>query len=320
MSKLVENFNFRKVGLADLEDFPRDGIHHHLMRLASFCSGSKISALEAVDLIYQKFNESPQRRQLQPREVENAVDKAFGGTVPIRSTQRGFLLPPEFEKTTPGSFWNTRIPLPTKKPNKALISRSVKSTPWTLEDMWEESPLRLDEFNPAQILSLLYEPTELVCCGSVNQFMTLTVSDWLNGDHWMGDQVVPNPSRLKLGVTLSNNDRLSAHSRDATGKRRYIVIESDDETLSFDEKAAVLKYLSEKAGGALKMVVHTGGKSLHGWYKAAPDEFINWKFMELACLLGADPRMWLPEQLARLPNAVRIKNQKLQKTFYFDPS
>lgn len=320
MSILVENFNFRKVGLGDLEDFPRDGIHHHLMRLASFCSGKKISALEAVDLIYQKFNESPQRRHLQPRELENAVDKAFGGTVPIRSTQRGFLLPPEFEKTTPESFWNTRIPLPTKKPNNALIRRAIELTPWALEDMWEDSPLNLHECAPAEILTLLYEPTDLVCCGSVNQFMTLTVSDWLNGDHWMGDQVVPNPSRLKLGVTLSNKSRLSAHSRDATGERRYIVVESDDEELSFDEKASVLKYLSDRVGGDLKMVVHTGGKSLHGWYKADPDEFINWKFMELACLLGADPRMWLPEQLARLPNAVRIKNQKLQKTFYFDPS
>jgi hypothetical protein len=42
--------------------------------------------------------------------------------------------------------------------------------------------------------------------------------------------------------------------------------------------------------------------------------------MEFACLLGADRRMWLPEQLARLPNAVRIKNKLVQKTYYFDPS
>ena len=30
---------------------------------------------------------------------------------------------------------------------------------------------------------------------------------------------------------------------------------------------------------------------------------IDWDFMQLACRLGADPRMWLPEQLARTPNA-----------------
>ena len=56
-----------------------------------------------------------------------------------------------------------------------------------------------------------------------------------------------------------------------------------------------------------------------GGIRQIQSEFINWKFMELACLLGADPRMWLPEQLARLPNAVRIKNQKLQKTSLFRP-
>ena len=41
--------------------------------------------------------------------------------------------------------------------------------------------------------------------------------------------------------------------------------------------------------------------------------------MRVACVLGADPRMWLPEQLARTPNAMRGQSGKQQKTYYFDP-
>ena len=70
----------------------------------------------------------------------------------------------------------------------------------------------------------------------------------------------------------------------------------------------------------LKMVVHTGGKSLHGWFKATGDSHLDCEFMRIACLLGADPRMWLPEQLARTLNAIRLSNRAEQKCYHFDPS
>ena len=33
----------------------------------------------------------------------------------------------------------------------------------------------------------------------------------------------------------------------------------------------IKSYLRDEAGAKLKMVVHTGGKSLHGWYKSTGD-------------------------------------------------
>jgi hypothetical protein len=308
------------VQLSDLEDFKNDGIHQHIMRLACYCRGAGANDSGAVDLIHQKFNQSPQRRQLQPREVERAVERAFGGALQSRRVSRGVILPPKFEKITPESVWNRSMPLPSVEANQDLINEAVRATKWSLDDMWEESPLRVDECPPAELLSLSFSESDLLCCGSINRFMTLSVKDWLSGNYWMGDQVVPNPCRVRMGVTLGDKNKLSAHSRDATGKRKYIVVESDDEGMSFDAKASILLYLKERAEAKLRMVVHTAGKSLHGWFIASPDESVNWRFMKLACLLGADPRMWLPEQLARLPNAVRLKNQLTQKTYYFDPS
>ena len=44
-------------------------------------------------------------------------------------------------------------------------------------------------------------------------------------------------------------------------------MESDDEKLSLDEKASVLRFLQKVVGAELTMVVHfPGGKSLHGWF------------------------------------------------------
>ena len=152
---------------------------------------------------------------------------------------------------------------------------------------------------------------------SVSKFKTLRTEEWLK-ERDVGEQIVPNPSRVKVGI--NKQGKPSEHCRDATSDRKYMVVESDDESLSFDEKASVLRYLRDRAGAELKMVVHTGGKSLHGWFKSTGDSHLDWEFMRVACLLGADRRMWLPEQLARTPNAVRLSNGAEQKCYHFDPS
>jgi hypothetical protein len=141
------------------------------------------------------------------------------------------------------------------------------------------------------------------------------MGEWINEE--LGEQVVPNPSRVRIGTNMNGNP--SAHCRDATGERKYIVVESDDESISLDDKASLIRFLRDQVGAELRMVVHSGGKSLHAWFCSSGDPKIDWDFMQLACRLGADPRMWLPEQLARTPNAVRSKNQQVQKCLYIDP-
>ena len=43
------------------------------------------------------------------------------------------------------------------------------------------------------------------------------------------------------------------------------MVESDKEELSMDDKASVLRYLRDELDAKLKMVVHSGSESLHGW-------------------------------------------------------
>jgi hypothetical protein len=308
-----------KVKVEDLEDFPNNGYHQHIMRLACFLRGMEMEAGDAVKLIHAKFGKGLRRRSFHTNEVEDAVGEAY--SLPKAKTTRvkKIILPTKFEKISPESFWTRNMPLPKVKEDPSAIRKSIGHSPWTMERMHAESPLNVDAMSPQQLLNLVFEPGELICCGSVARFSTRTAEEWSSGG-WMGDQVVPSPSRARQGWTLSHKPTLSPHTRDSTGRRKYIVVESDDKDMPFDDKASVLRYLRDKTEAHLKMVVHTAGKSLHGWFKASEDEFLNFKFMELACRLGADLRMWLPEQLARLPNAIRIKNQKLQKCYYFDPS
>ena len=306
-----------KLDIVDLRDYPVNGIHQHHMILANYCKGRGASEEEALDLLYGKYKQKPQRRGLNSREIENAVTKAYSSSNRLSyDGLRGIShISPMFEKTSDESFWNTRMPLPNVEVNRSAIQRAIRETPWNMLEMHESAQLNVSECNSMEIIQLLFEPHELICSGTVKSFKTLTTKDWLS--HQLGDQIVPNPSRVRVGHNMTGNP--SAHCRDATGRRKYLIVESDDEKLSLDEKASVLRFLQMVVGAELAMVVYSGGKSLHGWFRSSGNQQTDWEFMKLACKLGADPRMWLPEQLARTPNAIRSKTQTVQKCLYIDP-
>ena len=90
-----------------LKEFPEIGIHRHIFRLALFLKnwgGEKVTPSEAVDLIKQKFYQRPQRRDLQPREVENAVANAFDSSPIRRSPSRKVFIPKQV-MTSADSLW-----------------------------------------------------------------------------------------------------------------------------------------------------------------------------------------------------------------------
>jgi hypothetical protein len=110
-----------------------------------------------------------------------------------------------------------------------------------------------------------------------------------------------------------SDGELSAHTLDNTGPRQNIVVEFDDGA-TLDEQAARHIWLSEFR--KLQMVVFSGSKSLHGWYRAT-DEAEDRKFMEEAVRLGGDPKTWLKSQFVRMPNGQR-ENGTIQRVEFFD--
>ena len=67
---------------------------------------------------------------------------------------------------------------------------------------------------------------------------------------------------------LTQEDKQSAHALSITGPRRFLVIEQDRGAI--DEQAAMLLHLGRDA--PLALVVHSGSKSIHGWFMLAKSE------------------------------------------------
>jgi len=153
----------------------------------------------------------------------------------------------------------------------------------------------------------------LLCIGkSSREFATRKRSKWRGRLSEM-QLMVPSPMSSRTGMTKEGRE--SEHTLANTGPRQFLVIEQDQGTP--DEQAAILLHLSRK--GPLVLAVHSGSKSLHGWFVCLgrPDEELR-AFMNHAVTLGADPATWSMCQFVRMPDGTR-ENGNRQSVFYFNP-
>jgi hypothetical protein len=103
-------------------------------------------------------------------------------------------------------------------------------------------------------------------------------------------------------VGLTKGGKQSKHSLSNTGPRRFLVCEFDSG--SPDDQASLLIHLGEFA--PLVCIVHSGGKSLHGWFfvqDQPEDRILN--FFRYAVSVGADPATWTRSQFCRMPDGLR---------------
>jgi hypothetical protein len=184
-----------------------------------------------------------------------------------------------------------------------------------LVDLWEISPIRFadNEAHSEEIIGALFPGDSLLCAGRSNSdFDTRLRSEW-HGKLAALQVIVPSPMTARIGRTQDGRD--SAHTLETTGPRRFLVIEQDCGTI--DEQAAVLLHLAESA--PLAVAVHSGSKSIHGWFYCAgeAEEKLR-RFMRYAVSLGADPATWTRSQFVRMPDGAR-DNGKRQVVYLFNP-
>jgi len=210
-----------------------------------------------------------------------------------------------------------------------------------LYDLWESSPIRLEspENQSEEIIDVIFPGNPLLCCGKADyEFATRRRVTWRGHLHRLA-KIVPNPMLTVSGHT-QDMGRLSEHTKEATAARVYLVIEFDFSEFAGDGKtpsqwAPLVREWTAAgitvgdAGAALHLhlalrlplvlVVHSGGKSLHGWYYVyeTADNQLR-PFMAYAVSLGADPHTWLRSQFVRMPDG-RRENGNPQITYYFDP-
>ena len=189
---------------------------------------------------------------------------------------------------------------------------AVLATGLGLVDLWEASPVRFDdtEAHTEEIIDTLFPGNPLLCAGQTNyKFATRARQQW-RGHLAKTQLLVPSPMSARTGRTQDGKE--SEHSLDNTGARRFLVIEQDKG--SADEQAAVLLHLAERA--PLVLALHSGGKSIHGWFMAAgqPEELLH-RFMRYAVTMGADPALWTRAQFVRMPDGTRANGNR--QTVYF---
>ena len=185
----------------------------------------------------------------------------------------------------------------------------------SLVDLWEISQVRFEdnEAHTEQIIDALFPGDPLLCCGLSNSdFDTRSRSEW-RGEFSALQLIVPSPMRARSGLT--QDDKQSSHALSVTGQRRFLVVEFDQGDV--DDHAALLWHLALKA--PLAMIVHSGSKSLHGWFFCAgrPEERLR-QVMRYCVSLGADRATWSRSQFVRMPDG-RREGGKRQVVYYFNP-
>ena len=156
--------------------------------------------------------------------------------------------------------------------------------------LWDVSKPRIED-NAAHteaIIDRLFPGNPLLCCGKSNSdFDTKPREDW-RGEMSALALIVPSPMSAVTGLTKDGKE--SKHTLANTGARRFLICEFDTGTA--DEHAALADCTLPDIA-PLVCAVHSGGKSLHGWFyvHGQPDAKIE-KFFRYAVSLGADRATW----------------------------
>lgn len=200
-----------------------------------------------------------------------------------------------------------------------------------LADLWEASPIK-PSMSVDDWLDWLFPGAEWLCLAIDHPATARSRrrEKWYFTAEEYG-LIVPSPMTGPSGIGLDGER--SHRCLDNTGPRRWLVIEFDSG--SIDEQARLHWHFRSAALAIpewpkLTLCVHSGGKSLHGWYGPVESEESAFDFMAYAASLGADTATWNRCQLIRLPGGRRsagipadpwsdAQPFTLQNVFFFDP-
>jgi hypothetical protein len=233
---------------------------------------------------------------LQPGEIERAVERS-----------RACAWTPGKAVAVPKQ---PKWPFVNQEQREAIIRGNGK-----LVDLWEASPHQFEDSDSHTewLIDQIFPDNPLLCVGKSNSQFCTRHREQLRGKLSALALIVPSPMTARTGFTQEGKE--SEHSLNNTGSRRFLIVEQDAGTV--DKQAAVLLHLAKEA--PLALAVHSGSKSLHGWFYCAgqPEEKTR-RFMRMAVGIGADPATWTRSQFVRMPDGTR-DNGKRQTVHFFNP-
>jgi hypothetical protein len=256
-----------------LENLPGGLLSHHdvILKLSLVVTKYTQDEQTAINIIERILSQISHRPN-QPYEIRNAVRGAY-----IRHHNPN--LPTNPIQITP--------------PDPSLKENNLGE-----HGLFEKYVLRSDLIpqNAAQAVAKLFSPNESIFIQKAvaERGALMAVSDWINQ---------PNLDDYQFITYNCFPAQATNRSESQVEGRKYLLHETDDPSLSFEQQLGLIKRLETEA--ELKMIVNSGGKSLHAWFHWTPGNKAS--FLELSQKLGGDPRFKLMNQLCRLPWGTRKK-------------
>lgn len=293
MTDVATLYPFSNRTLERLRAMPPQGQTHRWFSQVAAGLVGVFTAQQCFRFLRRCCDELVTHRSVPDREIQAAIEFAYSGT------------------GSPLNFGRKALTWP--EPSPALIAKTLATTPPAFADAGTDGP------GADQVLAALFQPGELVCTGrNQEQALVRPLEASLADAHWQ-QFIVVNPMRGEFAVNYEGD--LSARCQNNVKRRRYLVAECDDRTISKPQQAQLVGRLAQFA--PLVLVVDSGGKSLHAWFRIedwCPRE--QAKFFAAACLLGADPTRWDVCGWLRMPGGLRVENgcpQTRQRVLYFNP-
>ncbi|MFN6017381.1 MAG: hypothetical protein ACK49N_07370 [Verrucomicrobiota bacterium] len=280
-------------------NLPKDsGLHTYLYRYACMCANLEINPNVVIEHMKDCVESLSYHREVPDREIESAVEHAYKAVMEGTSYAKKIVM--EYNP---------------------VYSRNVaKKYQTTIDDLKKNSPMSIPS-SENDALKCLFLKNELVCLGkNTNRAKTLPLDVWIehNIDTKGYQYVVPNPMTSKMGVT--KDGKMSSRAFSNTGKRRRIVCDFDKPDGKI--QPSLIVHLSIFCGEDPELVLFSGNKSLHAWWRIDdwPVQDIE-TFEEEAAKVGADSAVLgeaRKNQFFRLPGGLR-NNGNLQEIYYWNP-
>lgn len=206
--------------------------------------------------------------------------------------------------------------------NPAAIAR-IRDAGEGIADLIERSPINPEGHDAEALVDALFPGDPFICVARDQRQAITDHRERLRGRLGEMAFIVPSPMTCPTGT--NQEGRTSARCLENTGPRLYLVIECDFSSEDTEGKATptdvcagVILHLAGFA--PLVMAVHSGGKSVHGWFICeGRDETILRRFMRYSVTVGADRATWTRCQFVRLPEG-RRENGRRQTLLFWNPT
>ena len=275
----------------ELSPYDGGGLNLWCIASARRCRNANLSTHEAESRI-MAF-QGTAHRPIKLNEVRRAISKAY-------ETE---LAPSTAPKPKKEQWQPRKTKTGTTKPQMQKVDHY---------HLMEASPMKIDDGLTAEVvLSYLFpDPDGLLCFGK-SAFLFKTTQPRNVKDLTACQFIVPCYMTKKKGLTQDGKE--SEHCLDNCGDREYCVCDFDEP--ASEEHASIIWYLAKFY--KLVMVLSSGGKSLHSWFKVSKEDEAD--FWKLAIRMGADPAMMRNRSsFVRMPFGTR-DNGKTQQVYYFNP-